>query len=141
MRKSELTRGKQRLLWEITGHQEEVNFENKAYNYSFDCRLILDNCDIKVKIAIPYNWEIELIDFYILDKEFPFIPHMESSGKLCLFELEGCLIDDDFEGVLYELIERAKQIILDGLNKRNFEDFIKEFYYTGCNKKNYVRQK
>lgn len=112
---------------EITEYQENVNFENKTYNYSFDCYLSLDNCDIKVKIAIPYNWEIELIDFYILDKEFPFIPHMESSGKLCLFELEGCLIDDDFEGVLYELIERAKQIILDGLNKRNFEDFIKEF--------------
>ncbi len=67
---------------------KKENFENKAYSYSFDCRLILDNCDIKVKIAIPYNWEIELIDFYISDKEFPFIPHMELSGKLCLFELE-----------------------------------------------------
>lgn len=112
---------------EIVEYKKDVNFADKTYDYSFDCRLIFENCDINIKIAIPHDWEIKLMDFYILDKDFPFIPHMESSGKLCLFELEGCLIDDDFEGVLQELIERAKQVVLDGLNKRNFEDFIKEF--------------
>ncbi len=99
-----------------------------SYEYLYSCEFIVDTKRIPVYIGIPINWEQELFDIYIENyKEFPYIPHVDIKGKLCLFDLEGVLIDNDFVGLLYQCIDRAVLIISDGLNRKNQIDFIQEF--------------
>lgn len=110
-------------------------FSMKSKNHNGIQYELLISCDIKVKelwipiyIGITNNWEQELFDFYIADFEkFQFIPHVDKKGKLCLFDLEGILIDTDFTGLLNTCIRRAVKIIDDGMNKDNTEEFIKEY--------------
>ena len=113
----------------IQEYEKDVWFEKKEYNYIVKCQLLVEKATIDVIIGIPNDWEIDLIDIYIRDRGFPFIPHMEKNGKLCLFDLEGCLIDSDLEGILIQCINRAVHLIYAGLNKRNVTDFINEFEY------------
>ena len=52
---------------------------------------------------------------------------MGSKGNLCLYELEGVLIDKNFNGILRQLIRRMDSILLKGVQGDNREDFIEEF--------------
>lgn len=98
------------------------------YECLYSCELIVENEQVPVYIGVPNNWKQELFDIYIENNnDFPYIPHIDTRGKLCLFDLEGVLIDDNFAGLLNQCIERAILIISDGLNKKNQSDFIKEF--------------
>lgn len=103
-------------------------FRNKEYQYVIDCDLIVKNELIQITIGIPINWPMVLVDIYIKQyMEFPFIPHVNSKGKICTFDLEGILIDKNLCGILLQSIEQAKKIIIDGLDGTNILDFINEF--------------
>ena len=99
-----------------------------AYECFISCEIATAEQMIPIFIGIPEGWEQELIDIYIEDyKNFPFIPHVDTNGKLCLFDLEGALIDINLYGLLNQCIGRAILIISDGLSGRKKEDFIKEY--------------
>ena len=83
--------------------------------------------DFSIVIGIPRQWRIRLVDVYIVEPELPFIPHLESNGKICLFDLEASVIDWDLFGILNQCIERAKDIIELGIQNANSNDFIDEF--------------
>lgn len=108
--------------------------ENESYNdITYDCLaicdLILSEKRIPIAIGINDAWQIDLFDFYIRGYEsFRFIPHISKNGKLCLYDLEGALIDTQFEGLLHQCIDQARTIIYAGLTGENRHDFIKEFY-------------
>lgn len=104
-----------------------------SYTYFISCELSVAGKMIPVYIGIPDEWEQKLVDIYIEDyQNFPYIPHVDTKGKLCLFELEGALIDADLYGLLNQCIEQAIMILTDGLNKNNEEDFITEFSSYWC---------
>lgn len=108
-------------------------FRDNQYQILVECDLIVDELTIPIVIAIPQNWRRVLIDIYIQqNKEFPFIPHVDIKGKICLFELEGILIDQNLYGIISQSLERASKIIKDGLTGKNREEFINEFasYWT-----------
>ena len=65
----------------IQEYEKDVWFEKKEYNYIVKCQLLVEKATIDVIIGIPNDWEIDLIDIYIRDRGFPFIPHMEKNGK------------------------------------------------------------
>lgn len=121
---------------------------SKKYNFILECKLLIFNKAIPILIAIPNNWSIELFDFFILkygyNKSYgnisnklgyddcecfrDFIPHVEPfNGKICLYELEGVLIDPCILGLLNQCIEKAKNIIKNGILKTDLDSFIKEF--------------
>lgn len=101
---------------------------NKSYKYIFKCKYSLADMDIPVVIGIPIDWDRKLIDVYIENyKEFKLIPHAGINGDLCLFDLEGVLIDKNFEGLLYQTLRRVNKTLLDGINESNRIDFIQEF--------------
>lgn len=108
------------------------------YQYIFECGLVLDSDVCSILIAVPDIWQLNLIDIYVEDKDFPFVPHVDAKGKICMFELEGSLIDADLAGILYQSIERAKKILNQGIKKQNQEDFIREFELYWCQLRNSV---
>lgn len=107
--------------------KEFDSFAKKEYELLIFCSLEIETSFMPIVIGIPTNWDTCLFDIYLNIKKLPFIPHIDINGKLCLFELEGLLIDLNLEGLLNNCITRAREIISDGLNKRNLEDFINEF--------------
>lgn len=115
----------------VTDIEEINNFnrcKNKEYEKVMKFKLNIKNELVGIIMAIPTNWKRRLIDFFIDDYDnFPFIPHMESEGKVCLFDLEGVLIKPDFEVLINESIIRLNMIILEGIEGTNKVDFITEF--------------
>lgn len=106
--------------------KKNVVYNGQNYSWIIHCKLDVLERWMSIVIGIPLNWELHLFDFYF-NGEIPFIPHIDKSGKLCLFELEGKLIYPDFEGLLNQCILRAKELITDGILGKNMNDFIKEF--------------
>ena len=66
---------------------KETVFQDNQYLFLINCDLAISQITIPIVIAIPNNWGRNLIDIYIQNsKEFPFIPHVDIKGKICLFE-------------------------------------------------------
>ena len=113
--------------------QDNGIYQDKNYECVVFCDMIVAGCRYPIAIGIGDNWERELFDFFVRDPDsFPFIPHIDTSGKICLFDLEGALIDYQFEGLLNQCVYQAYTIIDDGISGRNKKDFIREFdaYWT-----------
>ncbi len=107
---------------------EHKEYKQNTYDCAVFCDLVVDGKRIPVMIGISDTWRTTLFDFYIRDNDvFPFIPHVEKNGKICLYDLEAVLIDANFEGVLTQCIQRAIDTIRTGLSGENIKDFIEEF--------------
>lgn len=107
--------------------EENASFKKTEYKFLINCSLSTNSKLIPVKIGLPLNWELSLIDIYCEIDKLPFIPHVEKNGKLCLFDLEGALIDWNFEGVFNQCIDKAIKILDDGINGKNKRDLLEEF--------------
>ena len=107
--------------------RNETTFEGISYEYVVNGKLSTSNGIFSIVIGIPRQWRIRLVDVYIVEPELPFIPQVESNGKICLFDLEASVIDWDLFGILNQCIERAKDIIELGIQNANSNDFIDEF--------------
>lgn len=105
------------------------NFRKQNYEMIFKGQLIIDEKNkIPILICVPEKWNQDLIDIYVENySEMQFLPHIDSDGKLCLFEIEGVLIDQNLPGILIQSLFRAKDILEKGLLGLNKEDFINEF--------------
>lgn len=113
--------------------REDEKYENKTYPCLITCEISVLDTWIPVIIGIPSNWNQVLMDIYVADKvNFPFVPHIDTKGKLCLFDLEGVLIDQNLCGLLNQCIERSIQIITEGLTEKNKNDFLEEFDLYWC---------
>lgn len=115
-------------------HYTQLNFfRDKEYQYVVKCDFRIKGDSIPIVIGIPYNWSRVLIDIYIEQHiDFPFLPHIDKKGKICLYELEGILIDWNLHGILLQCIRQAKKIIFEGLEGKNKLDFIEEFDLYWC---------
>lgn len=107
---------------------EKTIFGGHDYQRLIECDLVIDKNTVPIVIAIPQKWQRVLVDIYIKQyMDFPFIPHVDVKGKLCLFDTEGILIDQNLSGIILQSVKRAKEIIQEGLTGINKEDFINEF--------------
>lgn len=105
-------------------------YANKSYQYIFKFIYNIEdiNKDVSIVIGIPVDWDRKLIDTYIENyKNLKYIPHVGENGSLCLFDLEGILIDKNFKGLLYQTLTRLNKTLRDGLSEFNKNDFIEEF--------------
>ncbi len=113
--------------------QDPCTYMGISYECFISCKLSVSDSMIPVFIGISEKWEQELVDIYIENyKSFPYIPHVDVKGKICLFDLEGVLIDTNLCGLLHQCVNRAIMVLSDGLSGRNKEDFIKEFDLYWC---------
>lgn len=103
-------------------------YHNKSYKYILKFTFKVANLDVPIVMGVPNDWDMKLIDVYIENyQEIKYIPHIGGDGKVCLFDLEGVLIDKNFEGLLNQTIDRLYDTLYKGLNRLNREDFIEEF--------------
>lgn len=103
-------------------------YSNKSYQYIFKFKYTIVDIDVPMVIGVPFDWDRKLIDVYIENyREFKLIPHVGRNGNLCLFDLEGVLIDKNFEGLLCQTLRRLNKTLSDGINEVNKTDFIEEF--------------
>jgi len=114
-----------RFISEIEVEQSKAH-NDKSYEILIHCKLEVHGKFIPIVVGIPQDWQMVLFDFY-WDGEFPYIPHIDKSGKLCLYDLEGTLIDADFQGLLNQCIDSARTLVIKGESGHNKEDFISEF--------------
>lgn len=103
-------------------------FGKHEYQMLIEGDLVAGENMVPIVIAIPQNWQRVLVDIYIKQyMDFPFIPHVDDKGKICLFDIEGVLIDQDLCGIVLQSIKRARKIVWEGLSGTNKEEFINEF--------------
>jgi len=106
----------------------ESQYAEIDYELVIRCDLITNVAIVPIIVGIPFEWETKLFDFYVRDyNSFPFIPHVERYGKMCLYDMEGVLIDDQFIGLLKQCFRRAAEVLSDGISGNNHKDFINEF--------------
>ncbi|KOY65397.1 ThiF family adenylyltransferase [Clostridium sporogenes] len=115
-------------ITKIKDVSDKKRYGGKLYQYIYKFSIEIDELNIPIIMGIPLNWDRELIDVYIENyKELTYIPHVNNKGFICLFDLEGVLIEVNFEGLLNQTLQRVKQVLYDGLFYLNKEDFIEEF--------------
>lgn len=104
-------------------------FRGISYEGLFECDVVLEDFKhIELVVGIPSNWQMELIDIYVVNfKEIVFMPHIDNKGKICLFETEGILIDWNLNGIICQSLLRAKSLLQEGILGKNKAEFIKEF--------------
>ena len=81
------------------------------------------------KSEFPYS----LPSFYFQSTQFGYLPHIESQGgKLCLFEDGVSFKIDNPEDLVIDCIKKAKKLVREGAEKKNFDDFNAEItsYWT-----------
>lgn len=108
--------------------QEGRYYKSKGFAKGINCDILVRDKCIGLFVGIPDSWERELVSIFITDTlSLPFMPHIEPDGRICLFDLEGVLIDFQFEGLLKQCLQRAKDILEDGFFADNRHEFAREF--------------
>lgn len=85
---------------------------------------------LELRIVFPKNFPISLPKIYInnWDTLRIFIPHVETNGLVCYTTSNNILYDStDTEKILLASVLKAIETIEDGIQKKNNEDFRKEF--------------
>lgn len=112
----------------INDVKENSEFKGKIYEVVIQFTIQVREESVGIVMGIPTDWERSLADIFIEDYEnFKLIPHMYKEGQMCLFDLEGVLIDATFEGLIIESLSRLDKILLEGMDGTNKEEFITEF--------------
>lgn len=108
---------------------DDKKFKKFSYEQIIKANLIINSKKkLAITICIPKMWYENLIDIYVDNYEdLPFIPHISRNGKICLFDVEGCLIDKNLGGIIVQSLFRAKDILEKGFSGENSDDFIEEF--------------
>ena len=119
-----------KYISEIEARQDKT-YNGKEYDLIVSCKLEVYGKWLPLLIGIPKNWEINLFDFY-WKSDFPYIPHIDNNGKFCLYDLEGCLIDTNLQGLLNQYIDRTRELVKRGESGENKKDFLTEFNSYFC---------
>ena len=73
------------------------SYRNKGFSNGVKCDLLIKDKRVKIFIGVSENWMRDLFTIYLCEYDnLPFMPHIENDGKICLFDLEGVLIDYSF---------------------------------------------
>jgi len=109
-----------------------------GFNPVFDLWEIVTEISVKeqifpITIYIHFStfFPVEIPKVYLSTETYnkvKYIPHVDNKKLVCTFDNEVIQVNqEDPFGIINECINRAKNILLDGLHKVNFDDFINEF--------------
>lgn len=91
----------------------------------------IDGKEIRLKCAFPVSFPYDFPRVYILDEfysKMPPLPHIDNKGYICTFDRNVSYPNFDMPNeVTLCTIEKAVQIIKDGLSGTNRKDFLEEF--------------
>lgn len=100
--------------------------------------------DVEFEVKFKDDFPLSLPELYLSKKSyetFKHLPHVDSDRKICTLDTAATITNyKNPEGILYEVIKKAKKVLKDGIEKRNVDDFEEEFIaywnsaYSGQNK-------
>jgi len=98
---------------------------DSAWKGSIKC----EGKDVTIIVAIPSEFPDVLPKIYLTaDFSYYPIPHIDSNRFVCTYDSNAVdFFSENVAGILRETIEKARQIISDGISGRNREDFETEF--------------
>ena len=101
-----------------------------VYNNSYvETSQEINGTNIEFIISFPIGFPYQFPEIRVKGEEYKNLPHVDKkTGKLCLFNQEAIPNPKMPIEVIKELINKARNIIYDGLNGFNKEDFIEEFH-------------
>lgn len=93
--------------------------------------------DFKLLFNLKPDFPLSIPEVYLSEKDYEkikYIPHIDDERSICLFDQENIKISTDRpKDIIKACIERAKKIIIDGLQKSNSIDFKDEVVAYWCN--------
>lgn len=98
-----------------------------------ECTLLVAGARVRLGVGLDHEFPDSLPSVFVLSGLDDDIPHVDSFGKVCVFEGEGTLTDHrEPYALARETVERARTILEAGLIGTNREDFLDEFeaYWT-----------
>lgn len=89
----------------------------------------IENQTVSLVVALPPAFPAVLPTVYLQPNDaLGFIPHVMASGMICFVEPEGLLLDRNAPThIVLESLEKAIQVLTDGISGRNQTDFVDEF--------------
>ncbi|MCQ4924953.1 ThiF family adenylyltransferase [Tissierella carlieri] len=133
-------------LKEISGFMESQGYETvlvDAPNPFLFIDIVVSGYEFRLKCIFPKAFPYVFPKIYVLNaflKELPFLPHVqyanEELSSVCTFDSNISFPNAQKPNeVVLECIKRTEEIIKDGINKENIEDFSDEFgsYWTSFN--------
>lgn len=103
-------------------------YGGRSYELVYSLTYQLSETVVELILGVPLTWDRKLIDVYVACyKEISYIPHMGYNGLLCLFDLEGVLIDKNLGGLIRQTIDRVGEVLQKGVSGDNRRGFILEF--------------
>ncbi len=105
--------------------------ENRLSICSFEGYISIENQPVKLWVSLDKFFPLSLPDIFL--KPFDalgFIPHIAKNGWVCYVQNEGLFFDrNNPVGIIRDALFRTKQLLLDGLNQKNRQDFLDEFEF------------
>ena len=125
---------------EVIKFLDKKGFSKKENGFISDYKI--GELSIKLKIKFSEDFPYELPNVFILNYDsLPFIPHVEKSGKICLFQPGSIVLDYDRPiEILDILIDKVSETLKAGLTSPT-SDLVLEFlaYWQGCNIVSFIK--
>ncbi|MCC2382017.1 ThiF family adenylyltransferase [Bacillus cereus] len=122
------------FLIEKYGAQEIAppsTINRQKYPNTFFIQIDCNKKIIDLNVHIPFNFPDDFPEIRISGsslKELYPIPHLSKRGILCTFDSNECLPNvRNPIGVIEAVIERAKSLLIQGINKENQQDYFEEY--------------
>lgn len=108
---------------------QEVNSRRGPFQAAFEGVHSIEGKQITLQIALPKYFPIEKPMIFLKNpKVLGFIPHIEKDGFICYSFDEGLLLDRSNPfGIMKEAFFRAEHTLREGILRKNYDDFHKEF--------------
>lgn len=89
----------------------------------------LGGSSVQLYFGVKKSFPLSLPYIFLVQWDlFGILPHVETDGYICYVQEEGSLLDsDNGEGIAREALDRAIQVVKDGIAGINKKDFIDEF--------------
>lgn len=113
--------------------KESIGFNAELEIWEVDTEILYDNTIIPIVMHVVFTTHFPLEFpriFLSLDtfERTKYIPHVDNSRLVCTYDSEVVSTNpDEPAGIVVECLRKAKNIILDGISKRNLSDFTDEF--------------
>lgn len=95
----------------------------------FQLEIGLNGVPFEFYFGIKKSFPLSLPYIYLVHWDaFGILPHVEVDGYICYAQEEGSVLNfEDITGLAQEALQRAVQVIIDGISGKNQQDFLDEF--------------
>lgn len=117
---------------------EYPKYGNHIFSLVLEGNVLIDDKNVTIQIALDEHFPLHKPLFFLKPyNTLGLIPHVDNNGYICYVQDEGLIINiEDPLGIIEESFIRVIKTLIDGKNKLNHNDFLREFVDYWRNLKN-----